>query len=89
MPFNSFRQEAIASAQRTLRAATALLLLGRVTSHISLIDIDNPRVSCYYLAKKSLKRVVESRYAADRTCRKSPIKNVFEDDLEENEDGTH
>ena len=89
MPFKSFRQEAIESAQRTLRAATALLLLGRVNGNISLIHIEDPRVFCYYLAKKRLERVVKSRYATDRTCRKSPIQNVFEDDLEENEDGTH
>jgi hypothetical protein len=85
------RNKAIASAQRTLRAASALLVLGGVLSGVALdgVDVDDPHFMLYYQAKSRLRRIVESRYATKRTCRKSPLQSIFEDDLRESEDGDH
>jgi hypothetical protein len=83
------RKKAIAAAQRTLRAASALFVVGYVLSEVSFVDIEDPHFACYYRVKLRLKSIVESRYSVERKHRKSPLESIFDDDLSESEDSTH
>ena len=89
MPYQSMRKKAIAAAQRTLRAASALFVVGYVLSEVSFVDIEDPHFACYYWAKLRLNRIVESCYSVEWKHRKSPQESIFDDDLSESEDGTH
>ena len=89
MPYQSMRKKAIAAAQRTLRAASALFVVGHVLSDVSHVDVEDPHFACYYRAKLRLNRIVESRYSVERKHRKSPLESIFDDDLRESADGTH
>jgi hypothetical protein len=88
MPYQSMRQKALASARRTYRAASTLFMLGAVLSP-NAIDADDTTFMCLLQARARLKRVENTRYIAERKCRKSKLENIFEDDLRESEDGSH
>ena len=89
MPYQSVRQKAIVAAQRTLRAASALLVVGHVLSGTPLVDVEDPNFACYYRAKSRLTHIVKSRYSVKRKYRKSPMESIFEEDLRLSEDGSH
>jgi hypothetical protein len=82
-------KKAIAAAQRTLRAASALFIVGHALSDVSFVDVEDPHFACYYWAKLRLNRIVERRYSVERKHRKSPLESIFDDNLSESEDGTH
>ena len=71
MPYQSMRKKAIVAAQRTFHAASALFVVGHVLSNASLVDVEDPHFACFYRAKLRLKRIVESRYSAERKHHKS------------------
>jgi hypothetical protein len=83
------RKKAIAAAQRTLRAASALFVVGHVLSEVSFVDVEDPHFACYYRAELRLNCIVESRYSVERKHRKSSLESIFDDDLSKSEDGTH
>jgi hypothetical protein len=87
MPYQSVRQKALASARQTVHAASSLLVLRYLASRA--INVQDSTFACYHYAKSRVKRIINTRYVAERKCRKSPLMNIFEDDLREDEDGNH
>jgi hypothetical protein len=51
MPYQSMCKKAIAAAQRTLRAASAIFAVGYVLSDVSFVYVEDPHFACYYWAK--------------------------------------
>ena len=90
MPRSSYRSRALDTLLGTYKRARALFVVEQLldSNDDDIFDESSTAFLLFVQAKAKLDHIRKSRYVAKRTTRKSAF-DIFDDDLRENEDGTH